>query len=696
MSTAPLTRGRPTLPRTAAAAWIRSSERVAVAVGVGILVVILYAAFAHGAVSRSDDTRVEVAVAALAGIVAFGSLWLGTVRLSMARIAFAGVALLAAFAVWSGVSVLWSVAPDQSWIELNRVLTYVLAVCLGAAVGASLRRGTELIAGGFVAIATLVTVYALGQKLFPGLHISGVFTLNQTGPLARLQEPLGYWNALALFIALGAPAALALAVDSTRSVRQRLSCALVLQLMLTTIPFTYSRGGLAALAVALAIGVGLSADWLRSFAWLMVAVLCALPAILVGLLVHQLSLNDVALGTREGSGGLLALLVLVSLAIHALAGRQLVRGDARVRAAEARLPRLRKLVPICAAVLVVCVVIALLVSSRGLTGEVSQLWHDFTTTHVASNVNPSRFFSAASENRWVWWKEAAGAFSARPWLGWGAGSFPVVHLLYRQDMLPVQQPHSLPLQFLSETGIIGGLLGMGALALLLIAAARSVRRRLPGRERLLSAAVLAAAAAYVVHCCYDWDWNIAALSLPAFVFLGLLAAQPPGPRAPRSPRSTSRAVALSSATLWLCAFTMSVLLPQIAADKASAALVDASSTTPAGLAQAQANASAASELDPLSDQGLVAETSIATYRDQLARAVMYLHQAVARDPSDPFAWQFLAVLDGTRGDRREAVVAEQRFLDLDPMGSAALSILRPQLHAAPPALSPTHWPTPLR
>jgi hypothetical protein len=41
-------------------------------------------------------------------------------------------------------------------------------------------------------------------------------------------------------------------------------------------------------------------------------------------------------------------------------------------------------------------------------------------------------------------------------------------------------------------------------------------------------------------------------------------------------------------------------------------------------------------------------------------------------------------------------VAEQRFLDLDPMGSAALSILRAQLHAAPPALSPTHWPTPLR
>jgi len=379
-----------------------------------------------------------------------------------------------------------------------------------------------------------------------------------------------------------------------------------------------------------------------------------------------------------------------------------MRADVRIRAAEGRLPRLRALVPISAAVLVVCLVIGLSLSSRGLTGEVSQLWHDFTTTHIASNVNPSRFFSAASENRWVWWKEAAGAFSARPWLGWGAGSFPVVHLLYRQDMLPVQQPHSVPLQFLSETGIIGALLGMGALALLLVAGVRSVRRWLPGRDRLLAAALLAAGVAYVVHCCYDWDWNIPALSLPAFVFLGVLAAQrgggsaPARTRTPRSPQSFSRVVALGSATLWLCAFTLSVLVPQIAADKASAALVDASSSSPAGLAQAQADASAASQLDPLSDQGLLAESSIASQRHQPGRAVMYLHEALARDPSDLFAWRVLVVLDANSGNVTAAGQAEQRALALDPAGKVAQATLLAQLHRAPPGLSPTHLPTPVR
>ena len=88
-----------------------------------------------------------------------------------------------------------------------------------------------------------MTAYALGQKLFPGLHVAGRVHLNQTGPLPRLQEPLGYWNALALFIAMGAPIALALAVDSSRRRRARLAALVGLELMLLAVGFTYSRGG---------------------------------------------------------------------------------------------------------------------------------------------------------------------------------------------------------------------------------------------------------------------------------------------------------------------------------------------------------------------------------------------------------------------------------------------------------------------
>ena len=86
----------------------------------------------------------------------------------------------------------------------------------------------------------------------------------------------------------------------------------------------------------------------------------------------------------------------------------------------------------------------------------------------------------------------------------------------------------------------------------------------------MAAALLAASLAYGIHCFYDWDWNIAALSLPAFLFLGVLAGRWAGPRSspsagdPRRPgrprgRPGLRSLALASvATLWLSAFAVSV------------------------------------------------------------------------------------------------------------------------------------------
>ena len=73
-----------------------------------------------------------------------------------------------------------------------------------------------LVAGGLLLVCLAVTAYALGQKLVPGLHLAGVFTLDQTGLLPRLQEPLGYWNALALLVAMGIPVALVILVDRGR------------------------------------------------------------------------------------------------------------------------------------------------------------------------------------------------------------------------------------------------------------------------------------------------------------------------------------------------------------------------------------------------------------------------------------------------------------------------------------------------
>ena len=85
---------------------------------------VLYAAFAHGAVQSAAEARLQVAVAAVAAVAGGAWLWSAALRVSAPRMAWVGVGLLAAFTVWSGLSVAWSVSPDQTWIELNRSLTY--------------------------------------------------------------------------------------------------------------------------------------------------------------------------------------------------------------------------------------------------------------------------------------------------------------------------------------------------------------------------------------------------------------------------------------------------------------------------------------------------------------------------------------------------------------------------------------------
>jgi hypothetical protein len=301
----------------------------------------------------------------------------------------------------------------------------------------------------------------------------------------------------------------------------------------------------------------------------------------------------------------------------------------------------------------------------------------------------------------VWWKEAATAFGDRPLQGWGAGSFPVVHLLYRRDTLPVQQPHNVPLQFLAETGVVGAVLGIGAFVLLVAGAAAVVRSRPAGSQRLMAGALLGAAVGYGAHCLYDWDWNIPALSLPAFLFLGVVAG---GHRiAPRvsvvdqtaSSRSAWRGWALAGVSLWLCVLALSVELPQLAADKASAALVSASSASPASVRAAQREASVATELDPLSDAGLLAQATVALHESRPALARVYLSEAVARNPSDPEAWRLLAQVEYyALRDRQGGISALQRELALDPMGPDAHVILGGQLHQAPPGSSATRFPSP--
>ena len=70
----------------------------------------------------------------------------------------------------------------------------------------------------------------------------------------------------------------------------------------------------------------------------------------------------------------------------------------------------------------------------------------------------------------MWWKQAWDGWEERPVVGTGAGSFALTNLRYRTTFLDqATEPHNVPLQFLSETGVVGLALLATAFASLIVA-----------------------------------------------------------------------------------------------------------------------------------------------------------------------------------------------------------------------------------
>jgi tetratricopeptide (TPR) repeat protein len=208
-----------------------------------------------------------------------------------------------------------------------------------------------------------------------------------------------------------------------------------------------------------------------------------------------------------------------------------------------------------------------------------------------------------------------------------------------------------------------------------------------------------------VHELYDWDWDIPAVTLPALVLLGTLAGglgrtstAAGGTEAgagvrPRGP--AVRLLGVAAGALCLAAFALSVVVPRLAARRAAQALVAASSPRAAGLRPALADALSASRLDPLSDAGLKAASTIAVHLGRRVEARRLLLEALQRQPTDGQAWQQLAYEDFAVGAREEGAAAAQRAQALDPRGTSARALAQGALlTVAPPAGSATAVRTP--
>ena len=643
--------------------------------GVALAALVAWALFTEGATSLEDGAGLQIVLCTTALVTLAGLLFSPRVHLRAPAQALIGLGLLVLFAAWSGISIGWSIAPDLSWVQLNRWAAYALVVALALVLGSSLRRAPERTAIAFLIVATAVAAYALGGKVVPWLSIPGLIDLDQTADFSRLRAPLGYWNALGLVCVLAGPIAVRTAADSEASARLRTFSLVSLVILLVTLGLTYSRGGILALLVALVALVAIGPDRLRLALYTAVGVAAAVPAYIVAVVRDDLTTDAVALVERSDDGLILLAALGAGIAFAIVAGRRLRESDDRLENAPlTRTPMNARRAIAATGIALLVAIGALAVSERGVTGTIEHQWDDFTSVKQDDQSDPGRVLRSNSGNRWVWWREAAGAFSDEPLQGWGAGSFPLVHRRYRENDLPVRQAHSVPLQFLAETGLVGGLLALGGLGLLGWAAAARFGQSL-GRERRYVSALLCASLAWGIHMWFDWDSDIPGVTLPLLIFLGVLAARPPGApdaveavpapedvRAPAGPRGA----ALLAGALILAALATSAYLPWLADDKAAEATLLSAVESDEALKEAAKRADEAMQLNPLSIDPVAAGIAIAQRRGRYEEVADFVEEAVERQPENPEVWLRAYSVQQFVDDAPARIASVRRMLELDP------------------------------
>jgi O-Antigen ligase len=457
--------------------------------------------------------------------------WIGTAAVLVAAIGWAlrpptlprpalvFFGAFAAFVLWQALSIAWSIQPARSWDYTNRSFVYLAFAAVGALLGGVAPRRLAYAAA---ALLGALFVWSLTAKVIPALY-------PDYGRLARLRYPLGYWNELALLAAASVPIGLWLAR------RYRLLGGLLLYTALVVVVLTYSRVGIVLAVLAAVVYLALDERRFESIGVLAVAWIAGACVSGVGLLLPGVSDDGRPHHVRLHDGLLFGLALLVGAGVVALALRYLVK-----RAVNARVV---KIVAVVLVALIVAALLASVVRAGGPGSWVSDRWHEFANP-VSAQVGqgPNRITSASSSNRWRWWQEAWNAFTDQPAQGTGAGTFGLTDRLERNSPLAVIEPHSTPLQFLTELGLIGFLL-YGAV---LVALAR--RTFVP-----LGLAI----AVCVLHSFVDIDWDYIAVQGPLFLLVGALLAGPPAARRGWLLPATAALIALAAvyslASPWLSA-----------------------------------------------------------------------------------------------------------------------------------------------
>ena len=550
-----------------------------------------------------------------------------------------GVALAAAALVglgaWDAVSLTWSAAPALGRDEALLPVLYAVALLLPTLVlqGRQSRiwaSGTIVAAIGGLAVATAVELIAATEA-------------SPFYDVGRLSFPIAYPNAQAAFFLLGAWPALVLAAMRELPILVRALALGAAAGVLGGWALTQSKGGAVGLALSLTVVLAVSRRRLR----LLVPI--GLTATLVGVAFTTLT---APYGAQDNGG-------LASIHRAGWAELLLVAGGAFVGVAYAVVDRRtsvpervsRRLAQIALAALVASFTVAIaafFVHTDHPGAFVASKWKSFK--HLPDTRVSSTHFGEIGSNRYDFWRVALDEFAAHPVAGIGARGFRAAYLEQRRSTESPARAHSLELDVLSETGIVG----FALLALALGAVVAAFARR--ARDELVAVGALGAFACWFAQASVDWTWTFPAIGVVLFSLLGTAAAR--GDGAPPLRGRIAVPLAAGAAAVALGAFG----LPWLSARYVRAALAG----------HGVAELATARALDPISVDPYLAQAALAPTP---AAGIQPLVAAVRMEPRSADLLYALGRQQALAGRRVAARRTFERALGLDPNDEAIKSEL---------------------
>jgi hypothetical protein len=614
--------------------------------------IVLYLAIDGGGYDQVVWSQVAIVVW---WIVLIGAAWGLLPASRLTRTAWMALALFAGFVGWTALSSTWSLSSESSLQDLSRVACYLGVLLLGISIhrdhGRAVKHTIHAVATAIVVVACLALASRLRPDLFPAAYQTASFL---PGTAGRLGWPLNYWNALAALMALGVPLLLAIAT-SARTLRAQAAAAAAIPLLTLCGYLTFSRGGAVSAAAGLLAFLLLSPERVGKVAT--VVLTAAGGGALILAAAHRAAIEQGLTNPAAHHQGdtLLVAVVLVC------AGVALAQTGVGLAVRHGTPPRWLTPTPGRAWAILIggvsaCVVAALL---AGAPARIDHAWRDFKQSGAPALHQDSiaRFGSASGNGRYDYWKVAIDATGGHLLGGSGPGTFQLLWDPRAPYFSSVENAHSLYVETLAETGVVGLAL-LGSFFLLVLGAAVRLSRRSRYEARVRAAGLTGALIAFTVGAAGDWIWQVPALPA-AFLLLSAAVLAPLRPSAPSRPPAALRLGAVAVAVASLVA--IAVPLATVNTVRASQAAVLGGNPT-----RALADARAAVRLEPDAVSPQIQLALVLELEGDVPAALAAAQTAASNEPSDWSAWLIVSRLEAEAGHPAASVTAYLRSRALNP------------------------------